>query len=131
MINSLNYRDSREKELWHEELWNWLSKVVKGTCDSLFNVLAAWWTFALAWLSKLSEKAWSEDAEILAAKKKLTAHRLQQGKNRLKKAWSSAADILAWWFSTAKWAVRTIYTSWKDAINWLRKWDESKNKSGN
>lgn len=124
-----DYNDisTKEKQPGYKEAWEWLSQVVKWTCDSLFNVLSATWTGMLAWTEKLSQVLWSKDENIRANKQEIINHRLNQSKKSLKMAWKWAVDIVKWWIKTAKWTVRTIISSGKEVLKWLREDDKLKN----
>ena len=117
---------SKEKISWSEELWKWLSNVIKWVTDSLFNSLAAWRELIMSWVSKLSEKLWSKDSTIIANRKNITNHHLKQTKKSVNKVWNSALDIIKWWFHTTKWAIRTVFTSGKETVKWLREKNNDK-----
>ena len=135
MRNRLNYKanntaNNKEKQTWPEELWEWASKLIKWTCDALFNTLAAWVELTMAWTSKLSEKFWNKNPDIKSSRQAITQHHLNQTKKALNKAWTWVWNMATWVFKTAKWGVRTIFSSGKNTIKWLRE-DESSNTQEN
>lgn len=75
--------------------------------------------------SKLSEKLWSNNPEIINIRKAITEHHLNQAKKSLNKLFVQFPEIFKWIFHTSVWTVKTIVWSWKDTIQWLRN-DESK-----
>ena len=120
---------SKEKITWPEELWNWVSSVVKWTTDSLFNTLAATYELTMTWTSLLSEKLWSKKPEIRENRKAIRKHHFNQTKKALNNVWKWIVNIGKWWFHTTKWAIRTVLLSWKDTIKSLRDDPEKENKS--
>lgn len=125
-----NIDQTKEKQTGPEELWEWISKITKWTCDALFNTLAASLELTRAWTSKLSEVLWNESPEIKSSRKAITKHHIEQTKKALNKTWKWIWNIINWWYHTAKWTIRTIFSSGKDTIKWLRE-DSSENKQEN
>ncbi len=123
-----NTSQIREKQTWPEELWKWASKLIKWTCDALFNTLAASLELTRAWTSKLSEIFWNKNPDIKSSRKAITKHHLNQTKKALNKTWTWIWEIIKWWFKTTKWAIRTVFSSGKNTIKWLREDDSENNK---
>lgn len=111
---------------WPEELWEWVSKIVGWTADSLFNIIAVLYELIMAWALKISEKYWSKDEEIIEHKAKIVNHHLNQSKKALNSMGDWAKKIGKWTVKTVKWAAKTIALSLQDTVGWLR--DEDKNK---
>ena len=65
---------AKAKISWPEELWNWVSSIVKWTTDTLFNTLAATYEATMTWASFLSEKLWSKKPEIRENRKAIRKH---------------------------------------------------------
>ena len=113
-------KDVTEKQSWEVEFWSWVADVLRWTADTLFNCLAAWYEWFMSWVSKLSEKLWSKDPEVIDIRKKLTAHHIWQTKESFHNVKNGALKVGSWVRHTAVWAVRTVLASWKDTIKWLR-----------
>jgi hypothetical protein len=119
---------TKVKISWPEELWNWVSSIVKWITDTLFNTLAATYETTMTWASFLSEKLWSEKHEIRENRKAIRKHHANQTKKATNNIWNWIVSIGKWWFHTTKWALRTVLLSWKDTIKSLRD-DDSKKKN--
>lgn len=117
---------AKAKISWPEELWNWVSSIVKWTTDTLFNTLAATYEATMTWASFLSEKLWSKKPEIRENRKAIRKHHANQTKKAINNIWNWIVSIGKWWFHTTKWALRTVLLSWKDTIKSLRD-DDSEN----
>ena len=117
---------SKEKITWPEELWNWVSSIVKWTTDTLFNTLAATYELTMTWASFISEKLGSKKPEIRENRKAIRKHHFNQTKKAVSNVWNGIVDIGKWWFHTTKWALRTVLLSWKDTIKSLRDDDSEK-----
>ena len=120
---------TKHKETWPEEFWKWTSDMLKWVLDSLFNTLAAWWELVMSWVSKLSEKFWSEDSEVVSSRKTITNHHLNQTKKSLNNVKDKVLDVCKWWFKATKWALRTVLLSWEDTIKSLREGDTKNSKT--
>ena len=135
-LKNKNYNtpQNKEKQSWHEELWEWISKITRWTCDALFNTLAATWELTKAWTSKIAEKMWNKNPDIKSYRKDISKHHIEQAKFAWETALKWIWKTINWWYHTAKWAIRTIFSSSKnsikDTIQWLRE-DHSQNKQDN
>lgn len=123
---SRGWDKSKEKITWPQELWNWVSSIVKWTTDTIFNTLAATYEATMTWASFLSEKLWSKKPEIRENRKAIRKHHFNQTKKAVNNVWNGIVNIGKWWFHTTKWAIRTVLLSWKDTIKSLRDDDSEK-----
>jgi len=117
---------SKEKITWPEELWNWVSSIVKWTADSLLNTLATTYELTMTWTSFLSEKLGSQKPEIRESRKTIRKHHFNQSKKAVNNVWNGIVNIGKWSFHTTRWALRTVLLSWKDTIKSLRDDDSEK-----
>ena len=104
-----------------DELGEWLGIFIKKTGKTILNTLAAWWQFTAAWFSKFLEKYWDKDPSVVASRKSLVQHHLDQGKNRMKNAKAWAVDAGKWAWKAVKWAWKTASHVGSHIIDWLKK----------
>lgn len=112
--------NTKEKQSWEVEFWSWTSSMLRWISDAILNCLAAWWEWVMSWVSKLSEKLWSKDPEVVSNKQQLTVHHVNQMKKSLNRAKHGVLKVGKWVYHTTVWAIKTVLASWKDTINWLR-----------
>lgn len=128
---SNNISSSKEKQTWPEQLWQWISKITKWTCDTLFNTIALSRELIMSLTSKLSEKLWNNNPEIVNIRKAITEHHLNQAKKSLNKLSVQFPEIFKWIYHTSVWTVKTVVWSWRDMIHWLRNDETKKLTDGN
>ena len=107
-------------EEWWKEMWTWISEVISWACNTLTKTLGAWVNLVWAWVSKIQESFCDENnKELKKSRQTITKARLENAKNKGKKALHSAKKTLWGWFKTVKWttkvAVHSVRKTIKDA----------------